>query len=102
MLEVTEHFLDRRTADIVADIGPPLAKAAERQWNPRSGVVDRNTEPDGLPGHMAAGQMQNLVVDGQQAARVVDHDLAARCQPDTGGALVEDLEAQHELQSLDL
>src|SRR5258708_18383082 len=91
MLEVAEHLLDRSAADIVANIGPALAKAAERRGYPRSGVIDRDTNPDGLPGFMPDGQMQNLVVYGQQAARVIDDDLAARRQADAGGALVEDL-----------
>jgi hypothetical protein len=42
---------------------------------------------------MAAGQIQNLIVDGQQAARIVDDDLTTRRQADTGRALVEDLVA---------
>jgi hypothetical protein len=37
-----------------------------------------------------------------QAARIVDHDLAARRQADTGRALVEDIEGQQELQPFDL
>ena len=80
MMEVAEHLLNRRAADIVADIRPPLAKAAERRRYPRSGVIDRDTKPNGLLGIWPVVKCENLVVDGQQAARTIDHNLAARRQ----------------------
>ena len=74
--------------------GQRSRKRASVAGNSGAGIIAGDSDPQRLRRRAAARQLQDLVVDRQQPARLVDHDFAARREAHARRALVEQLIAE--------
>src|SRR5262249_60866934 len=86
--EITEHRLGRAAGHVERDGGPAQPEAGELLGDSRAGIIAGDPHTQGLRG-AAAGRLEDLVIDRQQSARLIDDDIAVWSQAYARRALVE-------------
>src|SRR5262249_56707741 len=99
--EITEHRLGRAAGHVERDGGPAQPEAGELLGDSRAGIIAGDPHTQGLRG-AAAGRLEDLVIDRQPSARLIDDEIAVRSQAYARRALVENFISEQGLQTFDL
>ena len=102
LAEIAQQVLRHVAAQLEAQIGCTGLELGNRRRQDGAAEIARNAHAQRRHGRTGSNQVQYLIVDPQQATRIVDDQFAFFGQGDAGRAFVEQLGVEKKLQPLDM